>query len=233
MLKITAMCAALVAASVMAGWGGAAWGSVEPMSADLAAPQLPDDLSAVMVSGVDAALRVGDVALAGPRVAHHAAAKAPELTLGLAPGVIRFHDFMIGHAPLVKLRERTSDLNWIAPASSQTAKEWAFIRSEVVGPDELEALGDLFDVDEDERPWSDTTTVHVLAPTGGGFVPFVTVAHEVDSLDLYERYGLGGGAQISLGKNTTIGTELIYFGDRLNSENAKETRMMAHLEIQF
>jgi hypothetical protein len=230
MPKLTALFAALLAASVVSGTARA---SVEPLSADLAAPQLPEDLSAAMLSGGETSLQVGTVGIeAGPPL-HKAAARPPELTLRPTPGLIVYHDFMIGHTSLTKLRERTNDLNWVAPASSNTAQEWAFIRREVVGPEGLEALGDMFDVDEDERPWSDTTTVHVLAPTGGGFVPFVTVAHEVDSLDLYDRYGLGGGAQITIGKNTTLGTELIYFGDRLNSENAKETRMMAHLEIQF
>jgi hypothetical protein len=230
MQKWTALLAAVLAASVVS---VAAQASVEPISTDLQPPQLPENLSAAMLTGGDPSLRLGTTTVNLSQSAHQAAAQAPKLSLRPTPGLIVYHDFLIGHTPLAKFRQRTSDLNWVAPASSNTAKEWAFIRSEVIGPEGLDALSEMFDVDEDERPWSDTTTVHVLAATGGGFVPFVTVAHEVDSLDVYDRYGLGGGAQITVGKNTTLGTELIYFGDRLNNENARETRMMAHLEIQF
>ena len=226
---LTVLLAAVLATSV---FSGMARGSVEPFSSDLAAPQLPEDISAAMLSDGDASLRVGTTALE-PQPLHESAARAPELSLRPTANLIVYRDFLVGHSPVAKLRERTNDLNWVSPASSNTAEEWAFMRREVIGPEGLDALGEMFDVSEDERPWSDTTAVHVLAPTGGGFVPFVTVAHEVDSLDIYDRYGLGGGAQITIGKNTTIGTEVIYFGDRLNSENARETRMMAHLEIQF
>ncbi len=162
----------------------------------------------------------------------HPAAKAPELSLR-PTGIIAYTDFTIGRQSLAKLRQRTSDLNWRMPASTNTAKEWAFIRREVIGPEGLDALAEMFDVDEEERPWSDTTTVHVLAPTGNWFVPFATVAHEVDSLDNYDRLGIGGGAQMTIGKDMTVGTELIYFGERLNDANVRETRLLTRLQIQF
>ncbi len=231
MHKLAALFAAVLTTGCLAGFGHAA---VVPLENGLAAPELPADLTGISLENGLPQLAIGTAQSLAPAVSHHTPqARAPELSLRPSPGLITYSDFTLGRTSLAKLRQRTSDLNWRMPASSNTAHEWAFIRREVIGAEGLDALGEMFDVNEEERPWSDTTTVHVLAPTGNWFVPFATVAHEVDSLDTYDRYGLGGGAQMTIGKNTTLGTELIYFGERLNDANVRETRVMAHLEIQF
>jgi hypothetical protein len=120
-------------------------------------------------------------------------------------------------------------------ASTPDEAEWRFLRYGVLGPEGLDKFGEMFDVDETERPWSTTTNVHVLAPTHDWFVPFATVAHEVDSLDQFERYGFGGGTLINIDEHTTFGTEILYFGDQsdYNDTLSRETRLIARLQIEF
>jgi hypothetical protein len=144
-----------------------------------------------------------------------------------------YPDFAVGENSLKAAHHPSDPMLWTAPPSSRSAEQWEFMQKLVLGPDFWDKVGDMFDVNDDERPWSTTTSVHVLAPTGNPFVPFATVAYEVDSIEVYDRIGLGGGAQISLSKNITLGADLVYFGDRLNETTSQETRAMARLEIQF
>ena len=104
--------------------------------------------------------------------------------------------------------------------------------------DPLDALGELFDIDQSDRPWSSTTTVHLLALGGdvlGRLVPFASVAHEVDSLDAFERIGIGGGAQFRISSHATFNAELLHFGDQsgYNATLSRETRFLARIEIDF
>lgn len=126
------------------------------------------------------------------------------------------------------------DLNAVAATPDDLA-EWNLLRYSVTGPQGLDALGDMLDMDETERPWSTTTTVHLLAKFGTPVVPFFSVAHEVDALDNFDRFGLGGGMLYQLTPNAAITTEILYFNDQSNYNEtlSRETRMMARLEIDF
>jgi hypothetical protein len=131
-------------------------------------------------------------------------------------------------------RERYHSWN-IRPADDMR-DEWDFFRRATTGPDNLERLSQLFDVDEKERPWSTTTTVHLMAPTNSWLVPFATIAHEVDVNEDLSRFGIGAGAMILFNKNVNFGAEIIRFsGDRSSTNDAfsSETRFWTRLQVEF
>jgi hypothetical protein len=127
--------------------------------------------------------------------------------------------------------------------SEDLRDEWNFMRQATESPSVLEQLADRFDVQEEDRPWASTTTVHILSDPDarpGTLVPFATLAHEIDINEDYERIGIGAGAMIILGKNANIGAEIIHFGgggntgsDRANDLFSTETRFLARLQFSF
>jgi hypothetical protein len=122
------------------------------------------------------------------------------------------------------------------PSTDERADAMALM-APVPGSD-LETLGRYFDVAESDRPWSATTSVHLLGNTGlgsGQWVPFASVAREVAMSDEEERLGYGGGLSYYTTDKMSIGTELLYFGSRGDSNDAfeKESRMMLQLQWEF
>jgi hypothetical protein len=112
------------------------------------------------------------------------------------------------------------------------------MRRATAGPSTLERLGQMFEVEEQERRSSTITSVHVLAPTGGWLVPFMTVAHESDANADMARMGLGAGAMIKLGRQANLGAEVVHFGgggERSAGVDGfgKETRFFTRLQLQF
>jgi hypothetical protein len=106
------------------------------------------------------------------------------------------------------------------------------------GDDPLAALGNIFDVADTERPWSTTTSIRLQAKTDEGlnrWVPFITVARELGAVEDRERLGVGGGMNYHITANTAFVTELLYFGDRLDSGNAwdRETRFTVGFQFTF
>jgi hypothetical protein len=123
-----------------------------------------------------------------------------------------------------------------AVVSDQTAR--VVQRLPAPADDPLEALGNAFDVQEDERPWSTTTSIRLQAKQGDGigqWVPFLSVAREVGSVEDRERLGIGGGLAYYFAPNASFASELLYFGDRGNSNNAweRETRITLAFRIDF
>ncbi len=201
-------------------------------------PQLTIDAPPILLRLPDSRISVGELNNLGmsnttgsPLSSTTMAIDPRKVELSIKPNghLNAYSDFAVGINSLAMLRRYSDPILHIAPPSSRTAEQWNFIQSLVVGPDFWDAVGNMFDVTEDERPWSDTTSVHVLAPTGNPFIPFATVAYEIDSIEVYDRIGLGGGAQIALDKNITLGADLIYFGDRLDETTSHETHAMARL----
>jgi hypothetical protein len=124
--------------------------------------------------------------------------------------------------------------------SEDLRDQWNFMRRATSGPSALERLGSLFDVEEDERPWSTVTTVHILTSSHsdpGSLVPFATVAHEVDVNEDMSRIGIGAGAMLILSKHATLGAEVVHFGDSgdhaANDSFSTETRFLARLQLSF
>jgi hypothetical protein len=160
----------------------------------------------------------------------------PHLTLGPTSSghTTIYTEFAVGRHDLSPIQpERPNTFAWRAPASTRFAAESTFIRSLVVGQDFLDALCERFDLqDDDERPWSTTTTVHVLS-SKDWIAPFATLAYEEDSLEINDRIGIGGGLQFKFDRNTTLGGEAIYFADHPDDELPRETRFLAKFEIDF
>jgi hypothetical protein len=187
---------------------------------------------------VDPQLEVGGEL--GVKVLHRPApaptVTVPELSLKPSPTAHTsvYTEFTVGRLSAAAFTpDRPNNFAWRAPASTHFATESRFLRDEVVGPDLLDSLAERFDVNDDERPWSTTTTVHMLASTKDWLVPFATLAYEEDSLETYDRFGLGGGIQFNLDEHTTFGAEAIYFGDHVNDSLNRETRVLAKFEIDF
>ncbi|HUO07391.1 MAG TPA: hypothetical protein VM008_03755 [Phycisphaerae bacterium] len=161
----------------------------------------------------------------------------PHLALGpvSAGHTIVYTEFAVGRHGLGPIQpERPNTFSWRAPASTRFAAESSFIRSLVVGQDFFDSFCERFDLqDDDERPWSTTTTVHVLSSTDDWLAPFATLAYEEDSLENNDRIGLGGGLQFRFDRNTTLGGEAIYFADHPNDSLPRETRFLAKFEIDF
>ncbi|MCL2648564.1 MAG: hypothetical protein FWD61_16420 [Phycisphaerales bacterium] len=112
------------------------------------------------------------------------------------------------------------------------------IRDRVSSPGFFDRLANLFEVDEVERAWDTTTTVHFLVaePAVGQFTPFATVAHQVDVNDIAERMGIGCGLLYKLSKNISVASEAVYLGsDRTlgNSGFNSEAIFMARLQIEY
>ena len=63
----------------------------------------------------------------------------------------------------------------------------------------------------------------------------MSVAREVGAVEDRERLGIGGGLAYYFAPNANFGTELLYFGDRGNSNNAweRETRVTARFQFEF
>jgi len=143
--------------------------------------------------------------------------------------------FLVGSDSVPYSPEKALDVTSGKVPSTNQADDYRFIRYGVLGPQGLDKLGEMFDLDETERPWSTTTNVHVLAPLEEPVVPFMSVAYETDSLDEYDRFGIGGGAKINFTKDVSFSTEVLYFGDHsdYNETLSRETRMLARLEIEF
>jgi hypothetical protein len=148
---------------------------------------------------------------------------------------------LVGYRAPVLEHHRFQNLD-VKP-SEDLRDEWNFMRRATSSPSALEHLAELFDVQEDDRPWATTTTVHILSSTDaapGTLVPFATLAHEVDINEDFERIGIGAGAMIILGKNANIGAEIIQFGgggntasDRANDLFSTETRFLTRLQLSF
>jgi len=105
-----------------------------------------------------------------------------------------------------------------------------------MGP--FDALGNIFDVQDSERPWSTTTSVRLQAKTDEGlnrWVPFASVAREVAAVEDRERLGAGGGMAYHVTTDSAFFTEVLYFGDRMNSGNAwdRETRFTLGFQFSF
>jgi len=113
------------------------------------------------------------------------------------------------------------------------------MRSAITGDeDPFAALGNIFDVQDMERPWSVTTSIRLQAKTDEGlnrWVPFATVAREVAAVEDKERLGMGGGMSYHIAGDTSFYTEVLYFGDRMNSGNAwdRETRFTMGFQFTF
>jgi hypothetical protein len=69
----------------------------------------------------------------------------------------------------------------------------------------------------------------------GAIVPFVSVAREEGALQDRERLGIGGGMAYYVAQDVSVATELVYFGDRGNSNNTweRETRFSVRLQWEF
>jgi hypothetical protein len=227
MRKAGSLLAAIVAGTCFVGFAS---GSVGPI---LSNESLSDLSSAT--APIDPRLEVGGevgVLVRHPEMEAHRVV-AP--TLSLHPGFVHttiYTEFTVGRIGRFH-PEQPNTFTWRSPASTHFAEESAFLRSIVVGPDFLDALAERFDVADDERPWSTTTTVHVLATTKDWLVPFATLAYELDSVETYDRFGLGGGLEFKFDDNTTLGGEAIYFGDRVDDALPRETRFLAKFEIDF
>jgi hypothetical protein len=230
MLKPAALLAAVVVGSILCTTTQASVGPQPPLS-----DALPTDLTATGAFS-DPRLEVGgEIGVIVPHRAAPAFASIPHLSLK-APALPRttvYADFAVGSDLLTSHQERSNAVTWVVPASTHLAAQSAFIRTEVVGPGFLDALAERFDINDDERPWSTTTTVHMLSSTTDFVAPFATLAYEEDSLEEYQRFGLGGGLQLNLDTHTTFGAEAFYFGDRLNDTMSRETRFLAKFEIDF
>ncbi len=231
MRKAVTLLAALVAGTCFSGLASA---SVGPSLSDEAPSDLPSELSSVSAL-VDPRLEVGGevgILVQHPNVQAHRVV-APTLTLhpSLAHTII-YTEFTVGHVGRFH-PEQPNTFTWRSPASTHFEAESDFLRSIIVGPDLLDALAERFDVNDDERPWSTTTTVHMLATTKDWLVPFATLAYELDSVETYDRFGLGGGLEFKFNDNTTLGGEAIYFGDRVEDTLPRETRFLAKFEIDF
>jgi hypothetical protein len=162
---------------------------------------------------------------------HHVVAPTLSLRPGFAHTTI-YTEFTVGRIGRFH-PEQPNTFTWRAPASTNFEAESAFLRTMVVGPDFLDGLAERFDVNDDERPWSTTTTVHMLASTKDFFEPFATFAYEEDSVETYDRLGMGGGLQFRFDDNTTLGAEAIYFSDRVSDALPRETRFLAKFELDF
>ncbi len=231
MRKAARLLAAIVAGTCFAGVATASVGPVltnEPLS------DVPLDLTSA-ATPIDPRLEVGGemgVLVRHPDMQAHRVV-APRLSLGA--GFVHttiYTEFTVGRVGRFH-PEQPNTFTWRSPASTHFEEESAFLRSIVVGPDFLDALAERFDVNDDERPWSTTTTVHVLASTKDWLVPFATLAYELDSVETYDRFGLGGGLEFKFDNNTTLGGEAIYFGDRVDDALPRETRFLAKFEIDF
>ncbi|MGN6368728.1 MAG: hypothetical protein ACTHN5_10735 [Phycisphaerae bacterium] len=231
--------AASFLAAVVAGtcFSTVASASVGPLLSNQSPADLPSDLSAAAVP-IDPQLEVGGevgILRRHPNLEAHTVVVP---TLSLRPGsghITIYTEFTVGRIGQFR-PEQPNTFTWRSPASTHFEDESRFLRSVVVGKDFFETLGERFDMlDDDERPWSTTTTVHMLASTKDWLTPFATLAYEEDSLEAEDRFGLGGGIQFNFdrNRNTTFGTEVIYFGDHVNASLPRETRFLAKFEIDF
>ena len=124
------------------------------------------------------------------------------------------------------------------PAPSSTpdlAIDWGALQS-TLAPAPGESLLPDLDVLESERPWSTTTTVHLMNERDlHTFIPFVSIAREVDSLDIAQRFGLGGGTLFRIDPHASFSAEMLYLEDRLmqNPMFAPETRAFLRFQIDF
>jgi len=235
MLKPAAVLAAVVVGSILCTIAQAGVGPQLPFSDSPNSPDIPTDLTGTGAFA-DPRLEVGgEIGVMVPHRAAPAAETVPHLSLKTSgvPRTTVYPDFAVGSDLLTTHREQPNSVTGIVPASTHLATQSAFIRTEVEGLGFLDALAQRFDINDDERPWSTTTTVHMLSSTTDFLAPFATLAYEEDSLEEYQRFGLGGGLQLNLDSHTTFGAEAFYFGDRLNDTMSRETRFLAKFEIDF
>jgi hypothetical protein len=146
-------------------------------------------------------------------------------------------DFIVG-GQAANVEFGPSDVTLRSNSPADMRAEIQFIRERITTPGFFDRLATLLDVDEVERPWSTTTTVHFMAaePARGKLVPFATLAHEIDVNEDFERLGIGAGAMIILQKNISLGAEVIYLGSDRSSLNAgfnREALFMSRLQIEF
>lgn len=146
----------------------------------------------------------------------------------------------VAYLPPVRLGlERWID-NPALPPSTAVKEEVEWIRSASMGRRGfLDQLGNFIDVgEEEERPWSRTMSMRLQARPGrptGAIVPFISLAREEGALQDRERLGIGGGMAYYVAPDVSVATELLYFGDRGNSNNAweRETRWSVRLQWEF
>jgi hypothetical protein len=135
------------------------------------------------------------------------------------------------------LRSYLTDLTAIP--TTQNRDDVELLRSAHTGGTSFfDTLGNFFDVGaEDVRPWSTTTSVHLLAgqQAVGALVPFASFAREEAALQDRDRIGLGGGMAYYVAPGASIASEMLYFGDRGNSNDTweRETRFSLQFSIQF
>jgi hypothetical protein len=176
-------------------------------------------------------------------------ARAPATRPAAAPASVRDLDARVtiepsGDVTYVPGSElHTGIERWLndpsALPSTQAREEVEMIRSAL--PSEtgfFDALGNVFDMPEDDiRPWSRTTAVHLLAGEQkiGEWVPFAAFAREEGALQDQERIGVGGGMSYYVAPHASVNTEMLYFGDRGNSNNAweRETRFSLRFQWEF
>jgi hypothetical protein len=229
MIKVLSLLAAALFASVLAPVAGAA---IHPGALTLA-PGADTGFFAAD-SNMQLGLTLGLRSDSAPTTT--APVKAPKLSIA-APADVPFvpsHDFVVGSEALRSFNAQAARGQARPPADFRP--EWDFIERQVAGPGIIERLGDMLDVDEQERPWATTTTVHFLAPSGGLLLPFATLAHQIDADEDFERFGLGAGAMLILDKHATLGAEVIYYGADHASSNSgfnRETQFLARLQIEY
>jgi hypothetical protein len=188
---------------------------IEAKVAEPVAPRAPAARTAV--SPMDASVKDLDtrVTLDGPRVTYDL---ATQLERALLP--------YLNDPTLIPNRWVRDDVEMLRAAVSRP------------GDGFLDLMGNLFDVnDEDVRPWSTTTVVHLLAgkQVTGAVVPFASFAREESALQDEDRMGAGGGLAYYVAPSASIATEALYFGQRGNESSAfdKEARFSIHFQIQF
>jgi|GEM_PF-5373301 len=100
--------------------------------------------------------------------------------------------------------------------------------------DLLSVVGQYFDVNSLELSHSDLQSVHVLLSQQ--FVrPFLSVAREELPTQI-ERFGIGGGVQWMISRQTSIGAEVLYFAPTTTPELEtlrSDLRVVGRFEVRF